>query len=52
MPDQLIIVCNHSLYCGTYPSILKPSKVVPVKGSELECLKCKPISPSSSIGKF
>ena len=52
--DQLAVLFNLSFSCGSFPTILKTSKVTPIyeKDSKLECSNYRPISPLSNVGKI
>ena len=52
--DQLTILFNQSFSSGTFPSIFKTSKIIPIykKGSKLECSNYRPIFLLSNIDKI
>ena len=52
--DQLAVLFNLSLTSGSFPTILKTSKVTPIykKDSKLKCSNYRPISLLSNIDKI
>ena len=52
--DQLAVLFNLSFTCGSFPTILKTSKVTPIykKDSKLKCSNYRPISLLSNIEKI
>ena len=52
--DQLAVLLNLCFSCGSFPTILKTSKVTSIykKGSKLRCSKYRPISLLSNIDKI
>ena len=54
MIDQLAVLFNLSFTSGSFPTILKTSKVTPIykKDSKLECSNYRPISLLSNIDKI
>ena len=52
--DQLAIFLNLSVTCGSFPTMLKTSKVTPIykKELKLKCSNYRPISLLSNIDKI
>ena len=52
--DQLAVLLNLSFTSGSFPTILKTSKVTPIykKDSKLKCSNYRPISLLSNIDKI
>ena len=54
MSDQLAVLFNLSFICGSFPTILKTSKVTPIYKniSKLKCSSYRPVSLLSNIDKI